>query len=495
VTPSTINRQLRQRRMQPQHTGAQRSTISMQSEHPGHVHEIDPSLCVLHYLGGKQQMMTERQFNKNKPGNYARIKMKVWRYVRYDHASSRIDVRYYEAAGENQQILFDFLMWTWGQQEGRLCYGVPRLLYWDKGSANTSAGIVGMLDAMGVKHEAHAAGHAWAKGGVENANNLVETQFESRLRFEPVETVEQLNAAAQAWARDYNANAIEHVDSRVERASGERLVRDDLWSLIAHYPGALVELPKREVCAWFLTGKEETRLVKNNCITYVHPELGRSHTYDLSAWAQHLGHKMELRVTPLLLQGGRVRLELERFGQESMSFEAAPVTQFNAFGQRADGPVFGQEFARAAKGADELQADRLAEVAWGAGTNAQDAEALREANKRPFAHAGAPSGERGLVAHSHLGQAELPTRLLPHADDALAGSMQKQVQPLVARTLTHFEAMRWLSSNGLRLDAAGFARLKANHPAGVSEDALEAIRAREQSIAGSGLRVVAGGVR
>jgi hypothetical protein len=73
--------------------------------------------------------------------------------------------------------------------------------------------------------------------------------------------------------------------------------------------------------------------------------------------------------------------------------------------------------------------------------------------------------------------------------------MQKQVQPLVARTLTHFEAMRWLSSNGLRLDAAGFARLKANHPTGVSEDALEAIRAREQSIAGSGLRVVAGGVR
>lgn len=495
VGASTINRQLRLRRMQPQHTAAQRTTISMQSEHPNQVHEVDPSLCVLYYLGGRQQMMTERQFNKNKLENYAKIKLKVWRYVRYDHASARIDVRYYEAAGESQQTLFDFLMWTWGKQEGRLCHGVPKMLYWDKGSANSGTAIVRMLDAMGVQHVVHAAGHAWAKGGVENANNLVETQFESRLRLEPVDSVEQLNAAAAAWARDYNANAMAHIDSRVLRASGEPLVRDDLWALIAHYPGALVELPPREVCAWFMTGKEETRLVNNNSISYVHPELGRSHAYDLSAWAQHLGQKVRLRVTPLLLQAGRVRLELERFGQEPLLFEAMPVTEFNTFGQRADGPVFGQAFARAAKGADELQADRLAAVAWGQGTNTEAADKLREASQRPFAHADAPAGERGLVAHSHLGQSEQPTRLLPRADDALVAGLQKQVQPLTARMLSHFEAMRWLAAEGCKLDAAGFARLKADHAQGVPEDALAAIKARAQAIAGSGLRVVAGGAQ
>lgn len=495
ASASTVNRQLRLRRMQPQHVSAQRATVSMQSEHPNAVHQIDPSLCVLFYMGGKQRMMTERDFNKNKLENYAKVKLKVWRYVRYDHASARIDVRYYEAAGENQSTLFDFLMWTWGKQEGRLCHGVPKLLYWDKGSANSSAAIVSMLGAMGVQHETHATGHAWAKGGVENGNNLVETHFESRLRFEPVETVEQLNAAAQAWARDYNANALAHIDSRVVRASGEPLVRDDLWALIAHYPGALVELPPREVCQWFMTGRDETRLVRNNHISFAHPELGRSHDYDLSAWAQYLGDKIKVGVTPLLLQGGKLRITLERFGQDPLVFEAMPVTEFNAFGQRADGPMFGQEHARAAKSGDELQADRLAAVAWGEGTNAEDADKRREASERPFAHAAAPAGERGLVAHSHLGKAEQPTRLLPKADEALVVDLQRQVQPLAPRLLTHFEAMQWLARNGCKLDAPGFARLKADHAAGVPEDALEQIKARALAIAGSGLSVVAGGAR
>ncbi|MDR2924962.1 MAG: transposase family protein [Azoarcus sp.] len=94
--------------------------------------------------------MREEAFNKNKPANYARVKLKVWRYVRYDHASGSIDVRYYEAEGENQAALFDFLLWTWGKQQSRLSHGIPKILLWDKGSANTSHGIRNLLDALGV---------------------------------------------------------------------------------------------------------------------------------------------------------------------------------------------------------------------------------------------------------------------------------------------------------------------------------------------------------
>jgi transposase-like protein len=465
ASADTINRQLRQRRMQPAQVGSQRATISMQSEHPNHVHQVDPSLCVLYYMGGKQRMMTEQAFNKNKPGNYVKIKLKVWRYVRYDHASARIDVRYYEAAGENQQTLFEFLLWTWGQQEGRLCHGLPRLLYWDGGSERNSPAVCRFLNAVGVQHEAHAPGHAWAKGGVENANNIVETQFESRLRFEPVDTVEQLNAAALAWARDYNANQLAHIDSRVVRASGEPLVRDDSWSRIAHYPGALVALPPREVCAWFLSGREETRQVVNNTISFVHPELGQSRPYDLSAWASHLGHKVKLRVTPLLLQGGRVRLELERFGQEPLVFEANPETEFNAYGQRADGPTFGQEHQRAAKSGDELQADHLAAVAWGKGTNAEAAEKLREQSKRPFA---AANEGKGLVAHGHLGK-ETVTRLLPAAAEADTPALAAQAvqAPRVQVMLSVPEAVRAIKERlGAAAPADLYSQLKAAYPAG-----------------------------
>lgn len=493
ASASTINRVLRQRRLDTKSVSNARSTIQMQTQFPNQVHQIDPSLCVLFYMGGKQMMMTEQAFNKNKPGNYTKVKLKVWRYVRYDHASATIDVRYFEAAGENQQSLYDFLMWTWGRQECRLSYGVPRMLYWDKGSANTSTAIVRLLNALGVRHETHAPGHAWAKGGVENANNLVERGFESRLKIEPVDNIDQLNAAVAKWCRDYNANAMMHIDSRVVRASGEPLVRDDLWSLIAHHAGALVELPAPDVCKWFLAGHEYTRQVRNNAITFAHPELGKSHTYDLTAWAQHLGNGMKVVVTPLLLQGGKLRVEVERLGQEPLLFEVEPVADFNEYGQRADAPVLGQEFGRAAKSGDALRADHLAAVAYGQGTTVDDAEKLRETNARPFAHDDAAKGKQGLVAHSHLGQAELVTRLLPKADSALVDGMQAKVQPTTARMLNHFEAARWLASHDAKLDAAGLARLKADYPQGVPEDMLEQIAQRNKTRAG--LSVVAGGAR
>ena len=53
-----------------------------------------------------------------------------------------------------------------------------------------------LLDALGVHHESHATHHAWVKGGVESANYIVERQFESRLREEPVEDVRQLMGAS-----------------------------------------------------------------------------------------------------------------------------------------------------------------------------------------------------------------------------------------------------------------------------------------------------------
>lgn len=131
-----------------------------------------------------------------------KVKLKVWRYVRYDHASGAIDVRYFEAAGENQHSLFEFLQHTWGKHEQRLSHGVPEILLWDKGSANaTSTGVKRLLDALGVQHETHAAHHAWVKGGVESGNWIVERHFEavsrmSRLPASSNSTPARLNGCA-----------------------------------------------------------------------------------------------------------------------------------------------------------------------------------------------------------------------------------------------------------------------------------------------------------
>lgn len=477
VSPSQVSRLLRQHGMDMKTLETPRVAQDLRALHPNHVHQIDPSLCLLFYApGGKQHLMTDAKFYKNKQENYAKVKLKVWRYVRYDRASGVIDVRYFESAGESQAVLFEFLMWTWGKQEGRLNYGVPKLLLWDKGSANTSHAIQNLLDALGVQHETHAAGHAWAKGGVEQANNLVETQFESRLRVEPVNSVEELNAAALRWCRDWNANLIKHVDARLVRASGEPMVRDDLWNLILRTPGALVALPSREVCQWFMTGRERERQVNNLQISFAHPELGRAARYDLRAWAEFIHNRQKVTVTPLLMRDGLLRVEVERFGSDPLVVEVEPVREFDAFGSRADAQVIGEGYVRSVESASETAARRLVQAAYGEGTTLDAAEALREKSARPFAQA---NDGRGLTAHGNLGQEEAPARLLPVASEVSGDAVRaagRAVREVQAAPLTHVEAAKRLRALvGDAWTAEHFAWLAQRHPAGVQEDALQAI--------------------
>lgn len=477
VSESQISRLLRQRRMDVKSVTTARTTTELRSLHPNHVHQIDPSLCLLYYTpGGKQHLMTESKFYKNKLDAYAKVKLKCWRYVRYDHASGVVDVRYYEAEGENQAVLFDFLMWTWGKQEGRLNYGVPKLLLWDKGSANTSHAIQNLLDALDVKHETHAAGHAWAKGGVEQANNLVETHFESRLRLEPVDSVEQLNAAALSWSRDWNANLLTHIDSRLRRASSEPMVRDDLWNLILRTPGALVDMPPREVCQWFLAGKEAERQVRNLQITFAHPELGRSAAYDLRAWAEHIHNGQKVTVAPVLLRDGVLRVTVDRTGADALVVEVEPQREFDAFGRSADAQVIGEGYKRAPETAGESVARRLAVAAYGEGMTVDKADEKREAGARPFAHL---NDGKGLTAHSHLGQEAAPARLLPVAGEVQTDAVRaagRAVREVQAAPLSHVEAAKRLRALvGDAWTAEHFAWLAQRHPAGVQEDALQGI--------------------
>lgn len=412
VSKARYNAIMRERNLDVDSIIASRSHIRTRPDHVNQVYQVDPSLCVIYYMGGKQRIMRDEEFYKNKLENYAKIKLKVWRYVRWEQASSSIDVRYFEAAGENQQSLFEFLHYTMSKQPHRLSYGVPDTLEMDKGSANTSHGILNWMEAMGVQVITHATGRSWAKGGVENANWLVETQFESRLKFEPVDSVEQLNASAANWVRDYNANAIEHVDCRVKRASGEPMVRDELWQLILRTPQHLVEVPPIEVCKWFLHAAEATRDVKSNyLISYVHPEIKKSRQYDLRPWAEYLHRGMTVKVCALLLKDGALRVEIPRIGGEPLRVEVQPDSAFDEFGNSMAAQVKG-EYSRAPQSLTEAADLRLAQAAWGADATRDSAEQSRAKQAKPFAHL---NDGKGLVAHSHLGQADLPQRLLPQA--------------------------------------------------------------------------------
>ena len=488
VSPGRVAALMRARHLDVKTQAVARNHLRQRSLYPNHVHQIDPSLCLVYYMDGKQHVMREQEFNRNKPCAIERVKLKVWRYVRYDHASGTLDVRYFEAAGENQVSLFEFMVHTWGRQPHRVSHGVPKMLLWDKGSANTSAGIRRMLDALGVHHETHATHRAWVKGGVESGNFIVERHFESRLRDEPVQTIEQLNASAANWVRDYNANVMPHIDARVARDDGQRHVRDDLWNLIAHTPEALVEMPAREVCAYFMRGKDETRKIKDGHITFVHPQSKKSELYNLQAWAGKFANGQTVRVSPMLLGDCLLRIELDRLGQEPEHIEVGPEREFDAFGRPLSAVVMGQERRIAPHTAAQEASKLIAATAYGAGTSLDEAEALRAKNTRPFQHM---NDGRGVVAHSHLGQAEIPARLLPAPQAVNTIDIAAVRSARAVRVLKGFELAQAMAGLGVKMTRDTNAVIAELYADGVPEDELPALQARLTVRAG--LRVVAGG--
>lgn len=398
VSNGQLNRLIRARSLD---VGSQRNVSPVQALralYPNYLHQVDPSLCLVYYLKGKQHIMRDSEFYKNKLDNYAKVKLKVWRYVMYDRASGALVVWYCEAAGENQHSLFDFLMYAWGKTEGKLLHGVPLFMLWDKGSANTSSAIKNLLKHLEVEPLVHEAGNARAKGGVEGGNNIVETQFESRLRFEPVDDIAHLNAAAHAWAEAYNANLIAGQDTRLRRAGlAEPVARYDLWQLIRAEQLRL--LPSVEVCRALMTSREVERTVgADMCISFKHVDAERSMQYDLRG-LDGITVKSKVSVRALVYGDCAIQIEAPRYDGEMLTYRVEPIRGYDQFGQRLDAAVPGQEYKSLPETAIEKAAKVMDELAY----PDQDAKQARSKQVTPFGGS--------LDAHSHLKQIEHPVYL------------------------------------------------------------------------------------
>lgn len=481
VSTSQVGRYLRAGRLDARSQGQAEVFGELRSLHPNHVHQIDPSLCVVYYMKGQQHVLRAEDYYKNKLDRIAKIDTKVWRYVRTDHASGCIDLRYYVAAGESQALLFDFLMWTWGRQPGRLTHGVPRILMWDAGSANIAHGVCQLLDALEVRHDPHMPGCPNVKGQVENANLLVERSFESRLKFEPQHTIEALNAAAAQWREAFNANRLPRVDARIHRPGADPLVRSDLWMLIR--PEQIRELPPREVCARLLAGRPETRTVTRQAfITFPHPALGRSVRYNLRSLPEiHRGDVVT--VSPLLLgadgESGLVRLTHTDPRGETRTWRVAPELALDDYGRPLSAAIIGEQFRAPATREAEQAAARLDALAFpaAAAAAAADAPAERAGERARKARRDNVTPFQGQInAISHLAEIETPT-YLPRRGEAIALTTPEDHSPPVplvralsrlraawGRAITPAEA-GWLRARyGEQIPEAELARLLADAP-------------------------------
>ncbi len=416
VSNGQLNRLMRARKLDVSAQRQADAPVRMRSLHPNHVHQVDPSLCVLYYMKGQQAMMDADKFYKNKLDNYAKIKLKVWRYVLYDHTSGLLAVRYYEAAGENTPTLFEFLMWAWGKQEGREFHGVPRILVWDKGSANKAAVIKSLLGGLEVIPIEHAAGKARVKGGVECGNNIIECKFESLLKFETVHSVAQLNEAALAWQNAFNADLIPREHNALRRRGMAPTPRYALWRRIK--ADELRILPPVDVCRPLLEGREIVRKVRGLAVTFKHPGSDMTRSYRLSG-LDGICEGDEVAVRPLLYGECAIHVRVPRYDGEDLVYRLEADALPDSFGQPINGPVWNESYKSNADTAADKAAKRMDALAY----PGQDAEKQRQKQAAPFGGT--------LDAHSHLKDIALPVGLPRRGSEInVPDRLQVEVRPL-----------------------------------------------------------------
>ena len=463
VSPGRLNRILKERRLDVGTQARAKAFTRMRSLYPNHVHQVDPSLCLIYYMKGHQYLIRDDQFYKNKLENVAKIKLKVWRYVLYDHCSGSLIPWYVEARGESQANLFEFLMFAWGMQPGRPNHGVPQILMMDKGSANGAHAIKNLCRHLGVKVESHLPGNARAKGGAENGNNLVETHFECRLKSEPVETVEELNAAALAWANAWNANLLPMLDTRLHRKGMPPTARTDIWLTIT--AEQLRFLPAVEINRALLEGKTTSRKVNGLEITYKHLKAEFTQAYDLSGCDGVCDGDM-VEVSPLLYGNCAVIVRVSRFDGEPLEYIREPI-ETDIHGFQAQAPVWGEEFKSKPDTESDTQAKELDRIAY-PDRDLKQITRAKDKNETPFG---------GTVdAISHLKEIDMPAYLAKRGTDL---TVPNRVQIEEIKPLTHTQAaMRLRSMLGRPVVSEDRDRLSAWYPDGIPEEMLQDVADR-----------------
>ena len=360
LSASTICRALKHYHLHPKQLNQPDPVNTMQSLHPNHCWQIDASLCVLFYLPSKEKrgqneltFMDAAEFYKNKPHNLERIVLdRVWRYVVYDHCSGCIFV-WYVFGGENSENLCETFIQAMQPKADRSRFpfcGVPKMVMLDPGSANTGYGFTNLCKQMGIRVQINKPGNPRAKGGVENANNLVETQFEGWLKFKHIDSIEQLQALAERWMVYFNSER-EH--------SRHGMTRFTAWQKIK--AEHLVLPPPAEYCRELVLSRPETRKVKSDLTIGFN-----SKVYDVREVPfVMVGETLTIAKNPW--QQGSVRVQ--RFDADGREYwQEVPEVAFNGWGFRSDAAVIGEEYKPHADTPAQTNKKELEKLAYGAAT-------------------------------------------------------------------------------------------------------------------------------
>ncbi|ACL32496.1 putative phage associated protein [Glaesserella parasuis SH0165] len=392
---TSVERALRNANMHPDQLLRPTPVVQLQSRHPNHVWQIDPSLCVLYYLketgkGNGLCIMEQEQFYKNKPANVAKVEpQRVWRYVITDHASGVIYVEYVYGGETAENISETFINAIQKKDSpAEPFFGVPKILMFDRGSANTSQMFTHLLHQLDVKVEIPKAHNARAKGQVEKGNDIVERQFESGLRFMNVSGLAELNQLAHRWMRYFNGKAIH---------SRHKRTRYQMWQFIR--PEQLVIPPSREICQELMITALAERVVSDKLeISF------ENRRYDVRDVPDaRVGEKVLVGKNPYRPECVQVQCFEQVFNAEGKA-EMKPYwvvlepVEVNELGFRVDAAVIGEEYKAHRKTEFETNKEKAEQLAYGV-DNEEDLKRAKKANKPLF------NGE--IDPYQHIKETEL----------------------------------------------------------------------------------------
>ena len=411
VSAATISRIMKQNMCHPAQLAMPTAHTRQRSLHPNHVWQIDASVCVVFYLNHKAglHVMDEREFYKNKPANLKKIeKDRVIRYVLTDHTSGSIYHEYFWRSENVENLTNFFFSCIQKRSLKEPMHGVPFILYVDKGTANTSGMFKNLMTRLDVEFIAHATNNSRAKGSVEQANNLIETNFESLLSFRSVDSIEELNAFANEWRIMFNETK---THSRTKRT------RNQVWNMIR--PEQLRIAPSIELCRELVTTTPITRTVKGD-LTVQHTVKG----YDEKFYSvKHIpdifvGAKVDVVVNPYRAPDIDV-LTTNEHG-EQVIYTCVP-DQLDIFGQLHDAPVIGQEIQSMPNSKIDESRNRIMKQAFNANTQAEVDKALKKRT---------PAYQGQIDVTAHITKHDVP-EYLPCAGQQMDIQKQKnQLPPL-----------------------------------------------------------------
>lgn len=431
VSPATIARVMKNNMCHPKQLATPSAHTQQKSLHPNHVWQVDASICVLFYLPrGGMQVMDEKKFYKNKPANVKKIENdRVIRYVITDHFSGSVYVEYVYGSESAENLTEIFLNCIQKRSLQEPMHGVPFILYTDKGCANTSGLFKNLLERLDVKFIAHATGNSQAKGQVENAQNLVETQFEGRLRFLKINSIEHLNQTAEQWRKMWNET---QVHSRTKRS------RNAVWQTIAQ--NQLRIAPPLELCQELLsTSPVERTVAANLTVSYAIKGYG-SNDYDV----RHIDGvypkaKLKVVVNPYRAPSIDI-ITVDEHGNDVV-YTCDPV-QVDWVGFRPDAAIIGEETKSMPQSAIDENRKRIIKKAYNADTLEQADKAIA---KKHTAYEGQ------LNAMADVQATEVPTYIQRAGEQMATPTQRRQVAPLnyiqAAKAIKGFVGDAWTADH------------------------------------------------